>query len=199
MSFWKSLFGKPDKPVSPKAFEKDISLPLNASSVPTKEAIAGRLRDSGAFQNDAIHWIAEMLHQQAAKGASWDAAVKTVILAGENAPADKKGYVGASKRKRIGLKFLDAMSGKDFSVASRAVFLAIQGASSKAKREFSLAQMKEAGITHVRLISSRDERDCSVVRALEGEVMQIDDAKLPLPGCDAEYCRCTFAPVIEFD
>jgi hypothetical protein len=52
--------------------------------------------------------------------------------------------------------------------------------------------MKNLGLKTVKIEDCGDERDCSKIKRLK-KVWPIDQVPdLPLPGCTAKYCRCSF-------
>ncbi len=48
------------------------------------------------------------------------------------------------------------------------------------------------------IIFAEDERTCQAVRAYDGKAFEPDEVpELPVPGCDAEACRCIYGNVFE--
>jgi len=68
-----------------------------------------------------------------------------------------------------------------------------------------LSELKRQGmVTHVEVLSARDDRTCEACRvAGERGPMPIDEAledpKVPNPECTSEHCRCTYTYSIERD
>lgn len=62
----------------------------------------------------------------------------------------------------------------------------------RAARRDGLSGLRKLGIDEVELRCVGDGRDCAAARR---RVYRIDEApELPLAGCDARYCRCTYIP-----
>jgi hypothetical protein len=48
------------------------------------------------------------------------------------------------------------------------------------------------------IIFAKDERTCQAVRAYDGRAIDPDEVpELPVPGCDAETCRCIYGNVFD--
>ncbi len=48
------------------------------------------------------------------------------------------------------------------------------------------------------IIFAEDERTCHTVRAHDGKAFEPDEVpELPVPGCDAETCRCLYGNVFD--
>ena len=46
------------------------------------------------------------------------------------------------------------------------------------------------------IIAADDERTCQAVRAYDGKAFEPDEVPdLPVPGCDADTCRCIYGNV----
>jgi hypothetical protein len=64
-------------------------------------------------------------------------------------------------------------------------------------RKYKLIELRTRGVTKVKIINMGGDLDCEEIKGHEG-VYPIDDVPvLPLPGCDAAYCRCDFEPCEE--
>jgi hypothetical protein len=60
-------------------------------------------------------------------------------------------------------------------------------------RKYQLIEMRAKGAAKVKLVNMGGDSDCQIVQDRE-RIFLINEAPvLPLPGCDAVYCRCEFA------
>ena len=60
-----------------------------------------------------------------------------------------------------------------------------------------LAKLKRSSlVTRVAISSCGDARDCAEVKNIRGNFALDDAPALPLPGCDAPYCRCFYMPIV---
>jgi hypothetical protein len=60
-------------------------------------------------------------------------------------------------------------------------------------RKYKLISLREQGVKQVDVITAGDDKDCKASKSLQ-KVYPIDEAPaLPLPRCNAPYCRCEYA------
>lgn len=65
-------------------------------------------------------------------------------------------------------------------------------------RKATLRGCREAGVKQVEVVAAEDDRTCEAVWEYDAKYFDIEAVPdLPVPGCDAEYCRCVYAAVIE--
>ena len=62
----------------------------------------------------------------------------------------------------------------------------------KACRKRYLVRMKSIGIKKVEISDCGDERDCPKIKRLKKTWLIDEIPELPLPGCTAPYCRCSY-------
>jgi hypothetical protein len=64
-------------------------------------------------------------------------------------------------------------------------------------RKYKLMELRARGVTKIKIINMGGDLDCEVIKHHSG-VYAINNAPvLPLPDCDAVYCRCDFEPYEE--
>lgn len=186
-----SIFRKRTNTDEFAAFREAISIVPDDDFYPTSADVTARLEATGAFKVEAIGWIAEAICQGARDGRGYRQIETGVRDQGAPLSAERKKALGLRSNYRIGDRFAEACQ-IGVKEAAHRVFLVTQAASSQAILRNSRRRWKEAGVTHVRLMPCNDERDCETSRHRRDERMRVDEAELPLTGCDAEYCRCTF-------
>jgi hypothetical protein len=60
-------------------------------------------------------------------------------------------------------------------------------------RKYKLMELRSRGITKVKIVNMGGDLDCEKIKNHDGGIFSIDEVPhLPLPGCDAAYCRCDF-------
>jgi hypothetical protein len=62
-------------------------------------------------------------------------------------------------------------------------------------RKYKLMELRARGVTRVKIVNMGGDLDCEVIKTTNhgGMVYAINDVPaLPLPGCNAVYCRCDF-------
>ena len=68
------------------------------------------------------------------------------------------------------------------------------------RREASLKRIREAGMRLVEVLAAENDLTCDAVWEYDSKTFDVEKAPdLPVAGCDAEYCRCMYVPVIEDD
>ncbi len=197
MALLKWLFGGRQPFRNKASFREAISIEVTPSRYPTVEEIAERLRATAVLREDSIPWAAQIIREEVVGGAGYENTLNALVRAGSEVTAAEKQRIGASSRTRIGSEFLAALNLSDFTAAKDALFIAIQEAVSVAVREYNFQQFREIGVKYVKLLPSCDERDCDEAKRRNGEIFPIDEATLPLKGCDAAYCRCLFTAVVD--
>ncbi|MDR2370201.1 MAG: hypothetical protein LBD71_01870 [Treponema sp.] len=63
-------------------------------------------------------------------------------------------------------------------------------------RKYKLMELRSRGITQVKIVNMGGDLDCKEIEGHTGMIFPINDVPvLPLPGCNAPYCRCDFDAV----
>jgi hypothetical protein len=61
-------------------------------------------------------------------------------------------------------------------------------------RKYKLVELKARGVKNIKLVNMGGESDCKSI-GIHEKLFPIERVPvLPLPGCDASYCRCEYAP-----
>ena len=63
----------------------------------------------------------------------------------------------------------------------------------KISRKYKLQELKKLGIQYVKIRTCEDERDCKAVKLCKKRWPIDEVPELPLPKCNAPYCRCDYA------
>ena len=177
------------------AFREAITITPPEDYFPTADDIHRRLVMSGAFKPDHIGWIAADMEARITSE-SFQSIERGVRRRGELVSAPEKKALGLRANYVVGRIFLDACA-VDPKSAARQVFLVAQAALQQSALACEKQRWLEAGLTHCKFQNCRDERDCNAAREAQGKRIAIADARLPLLGCTAEYCRCMYNAVIK--
>jgi hypothetical protein len=60
-------------------------------------------------------------------------------------------------------------------------------------RKYKLMELRSRGITKVKIVTMGGDLDCETIKNYDNGGFPIDEVpSLPLPGCNAAYCRCDF-------
>jgi len=70
----------------------------------------------------------------------------------------------------------------------------------RVSRQKELLSFKKLGfVKEVEILPCGDSRDCGKIKRLK-KIYRLEEVpELPLPGCDAPYCRCMYVPIISKD
>ncbi|MDR1286397.1 MAG: hypothetical protein LBK08_02200 [Treponema sp.] len=64
-------------------------------------------------------------------------------------------------------------------------------------RKYKLMELRTRGVTKVKIVNMGGDLDCEDIKSHNGVYPINDVPALPLPGCNAAYCRCDFEPCEE--
>jgi hypothetical protein len=61
-------------------------------------------------------------------------------------------------------------------------------------RKYKLLEFKARDIQKIKIVCAGGDLDCRAVEKIQGDFTLDSVPELPLPDCDAPYCRCEYAP-----
>jgi hypothetical protein len=153
--------------------------------------IIGDLSASGFFKPETIPEIAEKVRRMVRPGYAY----KDPFSYDDCLTLDEKKVLGLNPRQKFSRGFVDTLTPAGLAqpdpkrileILYYRNFHAISG-------KFELLRLKHAGIKKVKILDCGDERDCPMVKKMTQKTWPIDEVPaLPLPGCTAEYCRCSY-------
>jgi len=160
-----------------------------------KSEIEKAIIDSGLFRAEASKWISEIIVSNLDKGSkAIDLAIRTdgepLSLEGKR----QHGIRGNAKVSKPYLLSLTAEGKKDPNRAAITVVRRILHKRNLQNQKEDILKTEKLGIEmEYEFTCARDDRTCKAALALGGNRFAKDEAPdLPLPDCDAEYCRCLF-------
>jgi hypothetical protein len=60
-------------------------------------------------------------------------------------------------------------------------------------RKYKLMELRTRGVTKVKIVSMGGDLDCEEIKGHAAKIFSLNNVPvLPLPGCNAPYCRCDF-------
>lgn len=153
-------------------------------------------RDGGLIKADAAAWILPIVEQGERDGLGYDAIARQIRAHGVPLTHEIKRALGMRANAKLGDAYIAALTTEGKTRIMDAAFLVIQRVMHQTNVENALEDAREFGGL-LELISPADERTCAAALRLDGHVFAPDKApELPLPDCDADYCRCLYAAVI---
>lgn len=187
---------------SPK---KETDKPETENTKLEKAEIEKALIDSGLFKADTSTWIPEIVLSNIDKGS------KVIDLAirkhGEPLSTEEKRQHGIRGNAKVSKEYFLSLTDEGKKDPIRAAFIVVQQILHKQSLQRMEAMISNVGEIEqtnyksktstfeieVELCCARDDRTCKAALELNGTRFPQGEAPdLPLPDCDAEYCRCLF-------
>lgn len=150
--------------------------------------LEARMRESGLFQEDRISGMLEQM-KRGGLAAAFDGEELLSV-------AEKKAS-GINPRIRVSRGYFECLTenGRRADNPKDLLSNMYHDVFHRIERKYLLMNLRRAGFAKVKLLPVGDRRDCKAAIGRRGNIFRIDSApSLPLPECDAPYCRCTFAP-----
>lgn len=149
------------------------------------------MESSGYFKPDCIPAIAKKIRE------------KTDIGYRYYNPFDKKDCLTLQEKKDLGLntrekysrELINALTEKGLATENpNDLFQNIWQANfHKISRNYKLQELKDLGVQYVKIRTCEDERDCKAIKLCKKRWPIDEVPELPLPKCNAPYCRCDYA------
>lgn len=162
------------------------------------EGVRAAIDRQDTFEKSAAEWLADAIRDGEADGLGYDQIARNIRSRGAPLSADEKRALGMRANAKVGSGFVEALTAKGREAPMDAPFLLVQ----YVMHQESLKRHRESGEGdfQMELVAVKDDRTCDAARKRDGEIFNVDDVpELPLPDCDAEYCRCIFVVVAPDD
>ena len=193
---------------SPQAAHSGIALPATREMLAEEESamretfalLESRMNASGVFVPEKISVLLSLLRTASQP---FSRVNKSVAFQGDTVltVAEKKA-LNLNTRMRYTREYLafflpERLAGLEPKSLLSDMHLA---AFHEVRNRRELAKLKRSGlIRRVGILACDDGRDCTQVRSVR-RTFALDEAPaLPLPGCDAPYCRCLYTPIVDAD
>lgn len=107
---------------------------------------------------------------------------------------EEKKALGLNTRRKYARELINGLTKKGLAAEDPNDLLKIMwlANSNKVSRKYELQRLKDEGFKYVKILNCNDERDCAAVKHCKKRWLIDEVPELPLPKCDAEYCRCTY-------
>lgn len=176
----------------------DVSGPEFFDLYPSRADIEARLRGLNLFREDAIGWLTNSAHDDISNSAVVRFAVQRIVRSGTLLGREEVKALGFYPSKKLGDRFVQAVSGNDLRTATERLEQSLHVAVSRASQLHNLRRMQETGCTEVDFRSANDERSTALERELEGQRLTIVQAREIVLDRSDEISRSTFLAVIDF-
>lgn len=123
-----------------------------------------------------------------------------VICEGNLLTVEQKRDLKINGRKKYGDKYIETLTELGLKDDASVDFYKnnYHQAFGIASRNFEIEKLKKSGITKCRIATCNDERDCEAIKKFGKQIFDINSVPyLPLPDCNAAYCRCMIVAVID--
>lgn len=148
------------------------------------------VENSGFFKPEFLPVLSEKIREN------------TQIGYGYIDPFDKTDYLTLEEKKALCLntrrkysrELINALTEKGLSSENPNELLKniFQQNYHKVFRKYELDNLKAMGIQYVEILDCNDERDCKAIKRLKKRWAIDEVPELPLPQCNAKYCRCSY-------
>ena len=118
-------------------------------------------------------------------------------------PFDKKDWLRAKEKRDLGLdpkksytgELVKALSEKGLATEEPMDLIKNiwQANFHKISRDYKLQELRDLGVQYVKIRTCEDERDCKAIKLCKKRWPIDEVPELPLPKCNAPYCRCDYA------
>jgi hypothetical protein len=152
---------------------------------------------TGLIDPAAAVWIAPIVERGEREGLGYQAIARQVRNSGEQLSADEKRALGMRANTKATQKYIGALTPRGREKQYDSAFLVVQ----RAVHQHALGNpddlFNDEWIIGVEICAVEDSRTCAAAAKLDGRKFPKGHVPpLPLPECDAEYCRCLYLPVM---
>lgn len=147
-------------------------------------------KSSGYFKQEALSIISEKIRENTRPGYGYiEPFDKADCLT-----LEEKKTLGLNTRRKYARELINALTEKGLAVENPNDLLKNMWLASfhKISRKYELQHLKDMGLKYVQILDCNDERDCKAVKRCKKRWLIDEVPELPLPHCDAEYCRCSY-------
>ena len=153
-----------------------------------------RLRESDVIRPEGVQVLLDAIGAHAKPGVHFN--IERALPNQELLSLEEKKSLGLNSRKKYSRQLVRLVMCEHLHGRCPKELISDYYLSSwhQAARDALLQKMRSAGVVDVRILSCSDERDCPHVLRMKRRFKIDDVPALPLQGCDAAYCRCTYVP-----
>jgi hypothetical protein len=192
------LILKNQSPVTKKEVKPNIGITLNAGAQQAEKkkfqeiaiSTITEASASGYFKPEKMHLVSEKIM----KISQPYIAYSDPFNYNDCLSLEEKKNLGLNTRQKFSREFIETLSEKGLSHPNPKDILKIIYLKHfhSIHRKYELLHLKSIGLKTVKISDCRDERDCKAIKRLKKTWLIDKVPELPLPGCTAEYCRCSY-------
>lgn len=192
--------GRADIPVKQlvKAISIDASGPEFRDLYPSRTDIRDAIETTGVFHRSAIAWMTDVATPLIQGGMNFRGAVQAITRSGELVPADRLRSLQVNVRRKLGARFLDAVTDGQIEAAVTALDVALHTAVSSANQLHNLRRMREARIEFCKFLAPGGDANLPLESELNGRRYSIDEATAIVKSHGSEIRRSIFVGEIKF-
>lgn len=199
---WLSKIFNRSKPDDFQTFVKSISIDTSGSEFadlyPTHEAIREAIVKIGCFKSSEIEWMTDIAATQIQSGMNFRGPVQQIVRAGPLMTPDALKAAGLNARRKVGIRFNEAIAVGTANEAIEALDLALHTETSKANQLHNLNRMKKADIHFCKFIGPGEGANLPLEAELNGQRLSIEDAMDLVKSRASEIRRSVFTAEVNF-
>jgi len=202
MSWFSKIFKRPESDDDFKAVVASLSIdtsgPEFADLYPTRDAVEKAIADTGRFKPSDIGWISDIAFNRMNGGMSFKGPVQEITRSGSRMAPDVLRAHGLNARRKIGMRFVDAIAVGTVDEAVAALDLALHTEGSKANQLHNLRRMRNAGIEFCSFCAPGGDANLPLESEMHGKRLSIDEAIDLVKSRAADIRRSVFLAEVKF-
>ena len=183
----------PGPPAADVPEKRGGQIPLNSNDFLnfTTKAIVRK----GLINADAAGWLAPYVQSIYQGERALKDVARTIRSEGRQLTPDEKKALGANTRANLGERIVAELTESGLKDPLRAIEYTLHAALFAAYRERDRLMHSKRPQEDLRFVVVSDDRTCQEALGLYNTVFKQSNApSLPLPGCQADICRCSYQP-----
>ncbi|GHV28088.1 hypothetical protein AGMMS4952_10950 [Spirochaetia bacterium] len=189
---------KKNNPITKEDFVASIGIKLSSEDQEEEnkkykeiaEATIESVKQSGFFKPEYFPKISKMIQEKALPGCHWH----DPFSYEDCLSLEEKKTIGLNTRQKYSREMVETLTelGLRHENPKRILEILYYRNYHKICGKYELIRLRRVGIDTVEILDCNDERDCQAIKKFK-KVWPIDQVpELPIPGCNAEYCRCCY-------
>lgn len=181
-----------------KSISIDTSGPEFADLYPSQDALREAIVTTGRFKSCDIEWMTDIAATRIRGGVSFRGPVQEIVRSGQLMTPDALKAVGLNARRKVGIRFFEAIAVGTAEEAIEALDQALHTETSKANQLHSLNRMKEIGIPFCKFLGPGEGANLPLEAELSGRRLSIEEAIDLVKSRASEIRRSVFTAEVNF-
>jgi hypothetical protein len=181
-----------------KSISIDTSDLVFADLFPCREAIREAIVTTGRFKSCDIEWMTDIATTRISSGMSFKGTVQEIVRSGETLAPHMLKALGLNSRRKIGIRFIEAIAIGDVNEAVEALDLTLHTETSKASQLHNLNRMRNAGVKFCKLLGPGEGVNLPLEADLSGQRLSIEEAIDLVESRATEIRRSVFMAEVKF-